>query len=99
MSPATLVGVAATLASMVSFTPQALKIIRTRDTSGISAAMYAVTVLGFALWAVYGVLIGKWPLIVTNTVCLLLAGFILAMKLLPPAKRAAVADTLDPDGR
>ena len=97
MTPATLVGALATLASMASFTPQAVKIIRTRDASGISAATYAVTVVGFALWMAYGVLIGKWPLIVTNGVCLLLAGFILAMKLLPAGKRDAVAEALDPD--
>ena len=59
--------------------------------------MYAVTLLGFALWTTYGVMIGKWPLIVTNSVCLLLAGFILAMKLLPAGQRETVAERLDPD--
>ena len=97
MDPATLVGAAAAAASMASFSPQALKIIRTRDTAGISAAMYAVTVVGFALWAVYGVLLGQWPLIITNAVCLLLAAFILTMKLLPARKRDAVAEKLDPE--
>ncbi|MDB5415168.1 MAG: hypothetical protein JWR10_3503, partial [Rubritepida sp.] len=50
-----LVGAAATAASVSSFTPQAWKIIRTRDTKSISAATYALTVIGFALWLTYGV--------------------------------------------
>jgi MtN3 and saliva related transmembrane protein len=96
MDTATLVGGAAAVASMASFSPQAVKIIRTRDTSGISAAAYAVTVVGFVLWTLYGLLLGQWPLIVTNAVCMLLAGFILAMKLMSPRDRDAVADKLDP---
>jgi VCBS repeat-containing protein len=43
MENVTLVGYLAALCSMTSFTPQAWKIIKTRDTSSISAPMYAVT--------------------------------------------------------
>jgi MtN3 and saliva related transmembrane protein len=61
--------------------------------------MYAVTVTGFGLWTIYGVLLGQWPIIVTNSVCLMLAGFILLMKLLPRRAKNTVADALDPDTR
>ncbi|UFN50420.1 SemiSWEET transporter [Roseomonas sp. OT10] len=98
MDLATLVGGAATLASVTSFVPQAWKIIRTRDTAAISAGMYAVTVLGFALWLAYGLLLGQWPLIATNGLCLLLSAFILVMKLLPRPQKEAVAAALDPGG-
>ena len=97
MDAAAFVGTLAALASIASFTPQAWKIIRTRDTDAISAPMYALTVVGFALWTSYGLLLGQWPLIVTNSICLALSGFILTMKLLPPRKRDKVADALDPD--
>jgi MtN3 and saliva related transmembrane protein len=90
------VGALATLASTTSFVPQAWKVIRTRDTRAISTGMYTVTVLGFSLWLAYGLLLGQWPLIVTNAICLLLSGFILAMKRLPKRKRQAVAEALDP---
>lgn len=93
----TIIGSLAAIASMVSFTPQAWKIIKSRETKGISTVMYAVTVVGFALWTTYGLLLMQWPIIVTNTVCLLLAGFILTMKLLPRRARNTVADALDPD--
>jgi MtN3 and saliva related transmembrane protein len=90
------IGYLAALCSMVSFSPQAWKIIRTRDTSSISAPMYAITVLGFAFWLTFGLLKNEWPIIITNSVCLVLSAFILLMTLLPPAKKAAVAEALDP---
>ena len=98
MSLITIVGALAALCSTVSFVPQAWKIIRTRDTSGLSARMYAVTVTGFSLWLAYGIMLGEWPLIVTNAVCLALSAFILAMRILPQRKKEAVADLLDPGG-
>lgn len=90
------VAASAGLASIVSFTPQAWKVIRTRDTSSLSAATFAITVLGFGLWFTYGLMLGAWAIIVTNAVCGTLAGFILVMKLLPPRSKAAVAEALDP---
>ncbi|WP_424813454.1 SemiSWEET family sugar transporter [Roseococcus sp. YIM B11640] len=92
----TLLGAAATVASITSFTPQAWKIIKTRDTSSLSTGMYALTVTGFALWLAYGAVLGQWPIMITNAICLLLAAFILTMKLLPPKKKDAVAKAIDP---
>lgn len=83
MNYALILGCLAAACSMASFTPQAWKIIRTRDTSSISAGMYVLTVTGFTFWMIYGFMTGQWPIIVTNTVCLILSAFILVMKLLP----------------
>ncbi|HZF74877.1 MAG TPA: SemiSWEET transporter [Acetobacteraceae bacterium] len=95
MDPA-IVGYAATVCSVTSFVPQAWRIIRTRDVASISKRMYVITVIGFSLWFVYGLMLGQWPLILTNGICLLLSGFILVMKMLPRRSREAVAVTLDP---
>lgn len=92
----TVIGYLATLCSVTAFTPQAWKIIKTRDTSSISALMYGINVLGFALWLTYGVLKKDWALIITNVLILALSAFILAMILLPHAKKDAIADALDP---
>ncbi len=97
MDTASLIGGAAAICSTASFVPQAWKVIRTRDTDAISKRMYVVTVVGFALWLAYGLLLGQWPLIVTNGICLVLSAFILAMKLLPQRRKEAVAAALDPD--
>ncbi|MER9243809.1 SemiSWEET transporter [Mesorhizobium sp. M0633] len=91
----TVIGYLAALCSMTSFTPQVWKIIKTRDTSSISAPMYAIYVLGLAFWLIFGILKNEWPLIITNGVCLVLSAFILVMTLLPRAKKDAVADVLD----
>lgn len=96
MDTATIVGALASIASVVSFTPQAVKVVRTRDLKAISAPAYAVTVTSFALWTTYGVLLGEWPLIATNAICFCFAAFILVMKLLPSSQRDAVADAVDP---
>lgn len=96
MDVATVVGALATLCSTTSFVPQAWKVVRTRDTSAISTGMYVVTVAGFSLWLAYGVLLGSWPLVVANAVCLALSAFILAMKVLPRRRKEEVARALDP---
>ena len=96
METASIVGALATICSTTSFVPQAWKVIRTRDTEAISAGMYAVTVVGFSLWLTYGLLLGQWPLIATNGICLALSAFILVMKLLPRRRKEKVAEALDP---
>jgi len=96
MTLTTLIGSIAAAASTISFAPQAWKVIKSRKTADISTGMYMLTVGAFCLWAIYGILLGQWPLIVTNTICLCFSGFILLMKLLPRHKRDEIADTLDP---
>jgi MtN3 and saliva related transmembrane protein len=97
MDPAVAFGWLATLCSTVSFVPQAWKVIRTRETKDISRSMYVITVTGFACWTTYGALLGQAPIIVTNSICFMLSGFILVMKLLPRREKEAVADALDPE--
>ncbi|MBP6878636.1 MAG: SemiSWEET family sugar transporter [Phenylobacterium sp.] len=77
---ADMIGTVAALCSMASFTPQIVKIWRERDAAAISLRMYVVTVTGFTLWTIYGVLTGSWPVIAANSVCLMLSAVILALK-------------------
>lgn len=65
----------------LSFVPQAVLTLRTRNVHGISAAMYGAFTLGVALWLAYGWRLGEWPIIIANAVTLLLAMTILATKL------------------
>ncbi len=39
-----------------------------------------MTVTGFALWIVYGVLLQSWPVTVSNSVCLAMSGAVLVLK-------------------
>ena len=90
------VGSAATCASVFSFLPQALKIAKTRDASGISTKMYLITVAAFAMWTVYGILLPSYPVIIANGLCLLVSGFILGMKLASAGSKSRIAGQTDP---
>ena len=74
-------GYLAAVLTTVAFVPQALKTIRSRDTGGISLAMYVVFTIGIACWFGYGVWLGSWPMILSNIVTFALAATILALKL------------------
>jgi MtN3 and saliva related transmembrane protein len=74
-------GYAAAVLTTGSFIPQAVMTIRTRNTSGISRDMYVIFTLGVALWLAYGIAIDSLPMILANSVTLLLAATILALKL------------------
>ena len=64
-----------------AFIPQAFQVWRTQRTQDLSLGMYLVFTLGVLLWLVYGLVIGAWPVVAANAITLLLALFILAMKL------------------
>jgi MtN3 and saliva related transmembrane protein len=74
-------GYVAALLTTVNFFPQALKTLRSGDTSAISLRMYGLCTLGIALWAIYGFCTGDGPLIVANLVTLVPAGIVLERKL------------------
>ena len=76
-----LIGYLAAGVTTLSFVPQALKTIRTRDTYAISSGMYATFSVGVALWFAYGVTLGSWPIILANGITFLLAATILALKI------------------
>lgn len=74
------VGFLAASLTTFSFIPQVIKIYKTRETAGISLTMYLVFVLGIAMWLLYGIFLGKLPIILANSITLLLSGYILWMK-------------------
>ncbi len=75
-----LIGIIAAMLTTLSFVPQAVLVIRTGETAGISLIMYAMFTTGIAFWLGYGLLRGDMPIIVANTVTLSLAAIILTLK-------------------
>lgn len=75
------IGSAAATLTTTAFIPQALKVWHTRHTADISLGMYAMFTLGVALWLAYGILLMAWPIIIANSITLLLAGSVLIMKI------------------
>ena len=81
MSPTDLIGTLAACLTTASFVPQAWLSFKTRDVSGVSLGMYSAFTVGVALWLAYGLLLGSWPMMIANTITLVLAVMILGMKL------------------
>jgi MtN3 and saliva related transmembrane protein len=79
--PTDWLGYLAASLTTLSFVPQAVLTLRTREVHGISAAMYSAFTVGVALWLAYGWRLGEWPIIVANAVTLVLAATILTTKL------------------
>lgn len=81
MEPANLIGSLAALLTTIAFVPQAWLTWKTRRADGVSLGMYLIFSCGVALWLVYGLLIGAWPIIVANFITFTMAVFILVMKI------------------
>jgi MtN3 and saliva related transmembrane protein len=78
--PTDWLGYLAATCTTLSFLPQALLTLRTRNVAGISLGMYSAFTFGVALWLWYGWRLGEWPIIVANAVTLVLAAVILGTK-------------------
>jgi MtN3 and saliva related transmembrane protein len=82
MNYITFMGFAAAFLTTTSFLPQAIKIIRTRDTSSISLSMYTMFTLGTLFWLLFGLFSHNVPVAVANAVTLLFATIILFYKII-----------------
>lgn len=81
MDKVTLVGTIAGFCTTVSFLPQVIKIYRTKSVHDLSLLMFVIFAIGVICWLVYGVLTHSVPIIIANSVTLLLSGYILFMKI------------------
>ncbi|MFZ3003271.1 MAG: SemiSWEET transporter [Undibacterium umbellatum] len=68
--------------ALTAFIPQAWLTWRRKRAEGVSLGMYLILVSGVLMWLLYGLMLGALPVIIANIVTLILASFILVMKLL-----------------
>jgi MtN3 and saliva related transmembrane protein len=95
MPLADIIGGAAAILTTASFFPQALHVLKTRDTRAISLMMYALFTMGVALWGAYGLMTMQWSIIAANGVTIVLAMLILSLKVrdvLTAARKTRTAD-------
>jgi MtN3 and saliva related transmembrane protein len=76
-----IVGASGAALTTVCWLPQALKVIREKETRALSLLATAAFTLGVVLWLIYGLAIHDWPLIGSNAVTLALMAPILVLKL------------------
>jgi MtN3 and saliva related transmembrane protein len=74
-------GLVATCFTTSSFIPQVIRTWKTKDVSGISLSTYVIITIGLALWLVYGINKQDLPLIVANSVMVVLTLAISIMKI------------------
>jgi MtN3 and saliva related transmembrane protein len=77
----TIIGLMAAFGTTVSFLPQAIKTIQTKDTSGISLSMYALFTIGTLLWLIYGLMSKSLPVTIANAITFVFASIILGYKI------------------
>jgi MtN3 and saliva related transmembrane protein len=78
---ANLIGLLAGMFTTAAFVPQVVQVWKTKSTKDISLVMYIVFTIGVTLWLTYGVALNALPIIIANSVTLMLAISILAMKI------------------
>ncbi len=64
------IGIAGGIVSSVTFLPQVLKIWKTRSAKDLSMMTLFFLTLNVSLWLTYGIILGDYPLIVTNSIVL-----------------------------
>ncbi|MCU0356957.1 MAG: SemiSWEET transporter [Cyclobacteriaceae bacterium] len=76
-----LLGLVAGTFTTIAFIPQVLKTWRSRSARDLSLGMFSIFSLGVALWMIYGIIRNDLPVIIANGVTLLLALFLLFLKI------------------
>ena len=76
-----LVGYAAAFLTTVAFVPQAYKVYKTNQTKDLSLSLFITFSLGVFMWLLYGILLQSIPMIIANTMTLLLSLYILYKKI------------------
>lgn len=75
------IGYIAAFLTTISFLPQVIKTVKTKDTSGISLGMYSIFFTGICFWLAYGLLKGDMIIALANVITIILAGIVLFFKI------------------
>lgn len=74
------IGGVAAVCTTVAFVPQLVRVWKLRRAEEISGAFFLLFTVGISIWLVYGIFIDSWPIIVANSVTIVIAGAILFLK-------------------
>lgn len=77
----TALGLTSATFTTISFLPQAIKTIKTKQTKDLSLGTYIILNIGESLWIVYGFMIQDLPVILANVVTLSFTLTILVLKI------------------
>jgi MtN3 and saliva related transmembrane protein len=74
-------GYIAAFCTTIAFVPQVISVLRTKSARDISLSMVLIFTFGVATWLIYGLLMQSPPVIAANVVTLVLAIWLLVLKL------------------
>lgn len=77
----TWLGLIAAFCTTISLLPQAIKVIKNKQTRDISLSMYIIFTSGVLLWLIYGILTRDMPVMLANIVTFVLSFTILMLKI------------------
>ncbi len=81
MQSITILGLAAATLTTIAALPQIIKTIKLKETKDISLLMYTFLCSGMTLWLIYGIFIQNIPIILANSIALVLNLIVLIFKL------------------
>ncbi|MGL5021267.1 MAG: SemiSWEET transporter [Mycoplasmatales bacterium] len=80
------IGTIAAILTTISFLPQVIKVVQTKDTSAISLPMYIMFVAGIFCWVIYGFMLNDMNILIANLITLILSSTILIFKIIDVKK-------------
>ena len=75
------IGFFAAFCTTISFLPQVIKVYKTKSTKDISLYMFLIFTIGTFCWLIYGIIESSLPIIIANTITLILSAIILLYKI------------------
>lgn len=81
MTIETITGLIAAVLTTSAFVPQAIKVIKSKQTKDISLGMYIIFEIGLILWLTYGIMLKNLPIIIANIFSLIFSTIILVLKI------------------
>ena len=74
------IGMMGALCTTLAFIPQVIKTWRSKSTEGLSIGLSLLFVIGTIFWLIYGISIEELPIIISNSLTMILAGSLLVFK-------------------
>ena len=76
-----ILGLSAAALTTAANVPQMVKIIKTKTTKGISSLTYGILFIAGLLWITYGIMRDDIPVIISNSISVILCGIIWVIRL------------------
>jgi len=74
-------GLTAGILTTIAFVPQVFKTWKTKSTKDISLGMFISFSIGVFLWLIYGICLKATPIIIANTLVLILSAIMIYLKI------------------